>query len=383
MNFQTTPEQELLRKAVREFAEAEITPRVEEMESSGLTPSDLLQKMAGQGFLGVTIPRSYGGTEMGFVARSIVIEEISRVSAALGMVVQCLHFGAGSIIDFGTDEQKEKYAAGLARGEMLAAAAITEPTGGSDPSGIVTEALVKGDHYLLNGRKCFITNSHICNMAMLVAKTADEPKKEFTAFIIDSSMSGFRPGRMESKIGLKGSTTGELVLEDVQVPLANRLGNQGQGLAIALKGITEFGRSGIAGIAVGLMEAALEAALKFANERVLYGKPIANLQAIQFKIADMHADLEASRLMLHRACWLLDQNKRADLEMASAKLFCTEAVLRCTRLSMEIMGGYGCMKEYQVERYLRDAQLLWPGDGTNDIQRIVIGRTLTAAARKK
>ena len=173
------------------------------------------------------------------------------------------------------------------------------------------------------------------------------------------------------------------VLEDVQVPLANRLGNQGQGLAIALKGITEFGRSGIAGIAVGLMEAALEAALKFANERVLYGKPIANLQAIQFKIADMHADLEASRLMLHRACWLLDQNKRADLEMASAKLFCTEAVLRCTRLSMEIMGGYGCMKEYQVERYLRDAQLLWPGDGTNDIQRIVIGRTLTAAARKK
>jgi len=383
MQFELTGQQQLLKKAVREFAEQEVAPRVEEMESTGKTPMDLVEKMAGQGFLGVTAPKEYGGTEMGHLARIIILEEIARVSAPLSMVLQCLHFGAASVIEFGTDAQKEKYAAGLVQGKYLAAAAVTEPSGGSDPSGIVTEATDQGEYYLMNGRKCFITNSHICNMAVVVAKTAEEPKKEFSAFIVDDSMEGFRPGREENKIGFKGSSTGELIFDNVKVPKDALLGTKGKGLAIALKGITEYGRTGIAAIALGLMQASLDATLQFSNERVLYGKPISNLQAITFRIAEMYASLEASRLLAYKAAWLLDQGRRADMEVAAAKFYTSEAALRCTRKAMDSMGGYGCMKEYQVERYLRDAQLLIPADGTNDIQRVVVGKTLAAASKKK
>lgn len=383
MQFELTRQQQLLKKAVREFAEQEVTPRVEEMESTAKTPMDLVEKMAGQGFLGVTAPREYGGTEMGHLARLIMLEEIARVSPPLSMVLQCLHFGLGSVIEFGSQTQKEKYAAELVQGKRLAAAAVTEPSGGSDPSGIVTQALDQGEYYLVNGRKCFITNSHICNTAIVVAKTADEPKKEFSAFIIDDSMEGFRPGREENKIGFKGSSTGELVFDNVKVPKDALLGPKGKGLAIALKGITEYGRTGITAIALGIMQACLDATLKFSNERVLYGKPISNLQSITFRIAEMYADLETSRLIAYKAAWLLDQGQRADMEVAAAKFHTSEAALRCTRKAMDCMGGYGCMKEYQVERFMRDAQLLVPADGTNDIQRVIVGKTLAAAARKK
>lgn len=376
VNFAHTSEQELLRRAVRDFAEREIAPRVEEMERTDEVPLDLIKKMGSQGYLGVAVPAAEGGTGLGHLARLILLEEVGRVSAALAMSLQCLQFGAGCIFEFGSGEQKKKYGRDLAQGRILAAAAITEAGGGSDPGGIATEARAEGDGYLLNGRKVFITNSHIADLAVVVAKTKDEPKKEFSAFIVEKGTPGFRPGRAEEKIGFRGCVTGELVMENCRVPKENLLGEEGRGLTIALKGVSEYGRTGITGVALGLMQASLEAALRFAGERVLYGKPIAFLPAIQFKIAEIYADLEASRLLAYRAAWLLDQKMRADTEIAAAKFFAAEAALRCTRKAMDIHGAYGCMKGFPVERYCRDAQLLVPADGTNDIQRLVVGRSL-------
>ncbi|MEW5898608.1 MAG: acyl-CoA dehydrogenase family protein [Bacillota bacterium] len=378
MNFQPAPGQELLRKAVREFAEREVAPLVEEMESTDEVPLGLIKKMGAQGYLGVTVPAEAGGTGLGHLARMILLEELGRVSAAMSMSLQCLQFGAGCVQEFGSAGQKEKYLRPLAKGEMLAAAAITEAGGGSDPAGIATEALDCGDHYLLNGRKVFITNSHIADLGVFIARTKDEPKKEFIALLVEMGTPGFRPGRAEKKIGFHGCVTGELVLENCRVPKENLLGEEGQGLAIALKGVSDYGRTGIVGVALGLMQASLEAALKFAAERILYGKPISALPAVHFRIAEMYADLEASRLLAYRAAWLLDQGRRADTEIAATKFFATEAALRCARKAMDIHGAYGCIKGYAVERYCRDAQLLVPADGTNDIMRVVAGRNLTA-----
>ncbi|MCL6446688.1 MAG: acyl-CoA dehydrogenase family protein [Armatimonadetes bacterium] len=378
MNFQPAPGQELLRKAVREFAEREVAPLVEEMERTDEVPLDLIKKMGAQGYLGVTVPAEEGGTGLGHLARMILLEELGRVSAAMSMSLQCLQFGAGCVREFGSAGQKERYMRPLAKGEMLAAAAITEAGGGSDPAGIATEALDCGDHYLLNGRKVFITNSHIADLGVFIARTKDAPKKEFSAFLVEKGTPGFHPGRAEKKIGFHGCVTGELVLENCRVPKENLLGEEGQGLAIALKGVSDYGRTGIVGVALGLMQASLEAAVKFAGERVLYGKPISALPAVHFRIAEMYADLEASRLLAYRAAWLLDQGRRADTEIAATKFFATEAALRCARKAMDIHGAYGCIKGYAAERYCRDAQLLVPADGTNDIMRVVAGRSLTA-----
>ncbi|MGQ9558697.1 MAG: acyl-CoA dehydrogenase family protein [Desulfurispora sp.] len=383
MDFAFTSEQELLRSAVRELAEQAIAPRVDSMEETDQVPVDLLRQMAAQGFLGVTVPQELGGTGLGHLARMIMLEEVARVSPALSMSLQCLHFGVAAVAESGNQLLIDQYLQPLLQGEIFAAAGITEASGGSDPTAGTTTAREKEGGFVLNGRKVFITNSHISDTAMIVAKTADEPKKEFTAFWVDKKYGGFRPGRAEKKIGFHGCVTGELILEECFVPAENILGTRGQGLAYALKGISDYGRTGIVGVALGIMQACLEKAIKFAGERVLYGKPISNLPSIHFKIAEMHADLNASRLLAYQACWQLDQKQRADLAIATAKFFCTEAALRVSRKAMDIMGGYGCMVEYGVERYLRDAQLLVPADGTNDIMRVVAGKTLTAAPRKK
>jgi alkylation response protein AidB-like acyl-CoA dehydrogenase len=380
VNFQLTTEQELLRRTVREFAEQEIAPLVEEMEKTDETPPDLIKKMAAQGFLGVTIPAEFGGTGMGHVARMIMLEEVGRVSAAMSMSLQVLQSGAGMVMKFGNDEQRKRYSPALAQGKILVAQGITESSGGSDPTGIVTRA-VDQEHYLLNGRKVFITNSRLTDLHVIIARTEDEPEKKFSAFLVERKTEGFRPGRVERKIGFHGCVTGELVMENCRVPKENLLGEGGQGIVIALKGINDYGKTGIVGIALGLMQASLEAAIKFAQERVLYGKPISNLPPVHFRVAEIYADLEASRLMAYYGAWLIDQNQRSDTQVAATKFFATEAALRCTRKTMDIYGGYGCMKDYPVERYCRDAQLLIPADGTNDIQRVIVGRNLTA--RKK
>ncbi len=381
MEFALSTDLELLKKSVREFAQLELAPRVEEMEKTDRTPMDLVRKMGGLGFLGVAVPRDLGGAGMGNLARMLLVEELARVSAAIAMSVQCAHFGIASVCDGGSPAVRDKYLPPLISGEMICAVGITESAGGSDPTGNTTEAVENGDHFLLSGRKCFISNSHVSEIAMIVAKTKDTPQKEFTAFLVDRQFGGFKPGRLEKKIGFHGCTTGELILESCRVPREYMLGREGQGLQLALKGITEFGRTGIAAMSLGLIQASLDAAVKFANERVLYGKPIGALQSIQFKIAEIHADLEASRLLAYRAAWLIDRGRRADAEVAAAKFYCSEAALRCTRKAMEIMGAYGCIKEFPVERYCRDAQLLVPADGTNDIMRIIAGRAAISAGK--
>ncbi|MFZ5633608.1 MAG: acyl-CoA dehydrogenase family protein [Bacillota bacterium] len=383
MEFKLGPELELLKKSVREFAQCEIAPRVDEMEKTDQVPVDVIKKMAALGFLGVAAPQKYGGTGMGNLARMILVEEVARVSAAMAMTIQCAHFGIGAVLEGGSEAIRGKYLPSLIAGDIICAAGVTESAGGSDPASNTTEAADMGDHFILNGRKTFISNSHISDIAMIVAKTKDAPQKEFTAFLVDKQMGGFRPGRVEKKIGFHGCVTGELILENCPVPRENILGREGQGLALALKGITQYGRTGIVAMSVGLIHASLDAAVKFASERVLYGKPITSLQSVQFKTAEMYADLEASRLLAYRAAWLIDQGERADLEVAAAKFFCSEAALRCTRKAMDIMGAYGCMKEFAVERYCRDAQLLVPADGTNDIMRVVAGKMVSAAVRKQ
>lgn len=381
MQFELSTDLELLKKSVREFAQAEIAPKVDEMETTGQTPMDLIKKMAALGFLGVAAPLEYGGSGMGNLARMLLVEEVARVSAAMAMSIQCAHFGIAAVHNGGKDALRGKYLPALIRGDAICAVGVTESAGGSDPAGNTTEAVENGDFFILNGRKTFISNSHISEVAMVVARTKETPKKEFTAFLIDRQMGGFRHGRLEKKIGFHGCVTGELVMENCRVPRQNILGSEGQGLLLALKGITEYGRTGIAAISLGLIQASLDAAVKFANERVLYGKPITGLQSVQFKIAEIYADLEASRLLAYRAAWLIDRGRRADADVAAAKFYCSEAALRCTRKAMDIMGAYGCMKEFAVERYCRDAQLLVPADGTNDIMRIIAGRAAASAGR--
>lgn len=381
MDFKLNSELELLKKSVREFAQSEIAPMVEQMEKTDQVPVNVIRKMGALGFLGVAVPRQYGGAGMGNLARTVLVEELARVSAAMAMTVQCIHFGIGAVLE-GSDAIKDKYLPSLLAGETVCAAGITEASGGSDPTAGTTEAVVQGDCFILNGRKTFISNSHICDSAMIVAKTGEEPRKEFTAFLVDRQMGGFRPGRLENKIGFHGCTTGELILENCKVPRENILGQEGKGLALALRGVTLYGRTGIAAMSVGLIQASLEAAVKFANQRVLYGKPITSLQSVQFKIAEIYADLEASRLLAYRAAWLIDQGQRADQDVAAAKFFCSEAALRCARKAMDIMGAYGCMKEFAVERYCRDAQLLVPADGSNDIMRIVTGKMVADTGKK-
>lgn len=381
MDFQFTQEQELLRKGVREFAEKIIAPRVQEMEETQEAPIDIYKAMGQNGFFAVGIPKQYGGLEMGATGRVIVIEEISRISAAVGMATQVFYLGIAPFLEGASEEQKQKYLPFLAKSEKLATVAVTEATGGSDPTGIVTEAKKEGNNYLLNGRKIFITNSHEADLITVVARTNENPL-QFSAFLVEKGMPGFKPGRKEHKLGFHGSTTGELIFENCVVPEGNLIGNEGDGLKVALKAISETGRCGMAGVALGILARCLEEAVKFASERILGGKPISVHQAIQARITDIRIALESSRLLTYRAAWLKDQGMRCDVEFAMAKYFSTEVAVQCAKKTVDIHGGYGVMKEFAAQRLYRDAQMLIPSAGTSDIQMIVIARDSLKKAKK-
>jgi len=373
MDFQFTSQQELLRKSVREFAEGAIAPKVPHMEETDEVPLDLYKEMGRQQYMGVLIPREFGGTAFGNLARMIMLEEVGRVSASIAMALQVLHLGTAPFVDFGNEAQKKKYLPALAKGERLSTVAVTEATGGSDPTGIQTTAKLEGDNYVLNGRKCFITHSHVADTFAVLAKTGEGPKG-FSAFIVENSFPGFKSGRKEKKFGLHGCNTGEIVMENCLVPKENLLGNEGDGLRISIAAISEVGRSGMAGCGLGVINSCLEAAVKFANERVLGGKPISQHQGIQWLISDIYMDLEASRLLSYRASWMRDQKMRCDVDMAMAKFYATEAAVRCAKKAVDIHGGYGYMMEYPVQRYYRDAEILIASAGTSEIQRIVMAR---------
>jgi alkylation response protein AidB-like acyl-CoA dehydrogenase len=373
IDFTFTEEQELFQKAAREVAETQLAPHVPIMEETGREWDAAIKTICDGEMMAITIPEEYDGLGLGYVTRLIALEEIARVSVATAMMMQVGGLGIAPIIQFGSEEQKQKYLPGLASGEHFATVAVTEPGGGSDPKGCRTTYMKKNGAYILNGRKCFITNSHIADVQVVLAGDADNPDA-FSTFIIEKGMEGFKPTHEERKVGMRGCNTGEIELRNCEVPAENLLGQEGKGLRVSMTVISDTGRGGMVGCALGLQQACLEVAVKYANERILYGKPISSLQAIQFKLADIKIDLEAGRLLGYRAAAIQDAGGRSGNEFAVAKYYTTEAAQRAAKIAADIHGGYGCMEEYVVTRYLRDSFVLGPSAGTSDIMKVIIAR---------
>jgi len=381
MDFRFSEREEMLRKFVREFAENEIPPKMESMETNGKFPIELMPPMAQIGITGIITPTQYEGVGLGYVARTIVLEELGRVCAAIPMAMQVHHMACAALADFGNEAQKKKYLPRLARGDTMGCVAVTEPGGGSDVAGTKTTADLKGDKYIINGRKCFITNTHTSDFWVVIARTG-EGAKGLSGFVVDKDAPGARVGREENKFGMRGANTGELVFNDCEVPRENLLGQEGGGIGVAMKTVSETGRTGMAAVALGILTCVYEEAAKFAQERVLYGKPIATLQAIQFYMAEIFAQLEIARLLCYRASWMKDNDLRFDTESALAKWYTCDAAATAAKRAVEIHGSYGIMKEYTVQRLLRDAMVTIPAGGTGEIGKLVLGRAALAPFRK-
>lgn len=373
IDFTFTEEQDLFRKAAREFAETKLAPHVPEMEETGSGWEPVIKELGEAEMMAITIPEEYDGLGLGYTIRMIALEEIARVSVATAMMMQVGGLGIDPIILFGTKDQKTKYLPGLASGERFATVAVTEPSGGSDPRGCHTSYKKQNGHYVLNGRKCFITNSHIADIQVVLANDEDN-REAYSTFILEKGMDGFEATHEENKVGMRGCNTGEIEMKDCEVPAENLLGPEGKGMRVSMTAISETGRAGMVGCALGLHTACLEAAIQFANDRILYGKPLSKLQAQQFKIADIKIDLEAGRLLGYRASATHDKGERAGNEYAVAKYFTTEAAQRAAKMAADMHGGYGCMEEFAVTRYLRDSFVLGPSAGTSDIMKVIVSR---------
>lgn len=376
MNLRFTEEQEMMRKMVRDFAQTEIAPFVEKMEE-GEFPREILKKMGELGLMGIPVPEEYGGSEMDFISYIIAIHEISKVSATVGVILS-VHTSVGTnpILYFGTEEQKEKYVPKLAAGEYLGAFCLTEPSAGSDAASLKTRAVKKNGHYVLNGSKVFITNGGEADVYIVFASTNPEAgTKGVSAFIVEKDTPGFIVGKDEHKMGLYGSRTVQLTFEDMKVPEENLLGQEGEGFKIAMSNL-DSGRIGIAAQALGIAEAALEAATDYAKERVQFGKPIAAQQGVGFKLADMATSVEAAKLLIYRAAQLRSEGQKCGIEASMAKLFTSRTAVEVTTEAIQVFGGYGYTKEYPVERYFRDAKVTEIYEGTSEIQKIVISKQL-------
>jgi alkylation response protein AidB-like acyl-CoA dehydrogenase len=384
IDFTFTEEQEMFRQSAREFAEKTLAAHVPTMESTGDVVDEVVRDLGDAEMMAITVPEEYSGLGLGYLARLIALEEISRVSVATAMMLQVFALGIEPIILFGSEEQKQKYLPALAAGERLATVAVTEPAGGSDPSCCRTTYTRDGDYYVLNGRKCFITNSHIADTVTVMAKDGDtDDPRAFSAFVVESGTEGYRPTHKEHKVGMRGCNTGEMVFENCRLPKENLLGPDGKGMRVALSAIGMVGRGGMVGCALGLHSACLEASLRFANERILYGKPISQLQMIQNKLAELKIELDAGRLLGYRAAAMQDQGKESSNEFAVAKYFTTEAAQKAAKIAVDIHGGYGCMEEYDVARYYRDAAVIGPSAGTSDVMKVIIARALIKSSAKQ
>ncbi|MBT2640719.1 acyl-CoA dehydrogenase [Bacillus sp. ISL-41] len=376
MNLRFTEEQEMMRKMVRDFAQTEIAPFVEKMEE-GEFPREILRKMGELGLMGIPVPEEYGGSEMDFISYIIAIHEISKVSATVGVILS-VHTSVGTnpILYFGTEEQKKKYVPKLAAGEYLGAFCLTEPSAGSDAASLKTRAVKKDGHYVLNGSKVFITNGGEADVYIVFASTNPEAgTKGVSAFIVEKDTPGFIVGKDEHKMGLYGSRTVQLTFEDMKVPAENLLGQEGEGFKIAMSNL-DSGRIGIAAQALGIAEAALEAATDYAKERVQFGKPIAAQQGVGFKLADMATSVEAAKLLIYRAAQLRSEGQKCGIEASMAKLFTSRTAVEVTTEAIQVFGGYGYTKDYPVERYFRDAKVTEIYEGTSEIQKIVISKQL-------
>lgn len=376
MNLRFTEEQEMMRKMVQDFAQKEITPFIEKMED-GEFPRDILKKMGDLGLMGIPIPSEYGGSEMDFTSYIIAINELSKVSATIGVILS-VHTSVGTnpILYFGTEEQKQKYVPKLAAGEYLGAFCLTEPSAGSDAGSLKSRAVLDGDHYIINGSKVFITNGGEADIYIVFASTNLEAgTKGISAFIVEKGTPGLVIGKDEHKMGLLGSRTVQLTFEDMKVPKENLLGEEGQGFKIAM-GNLDVGRIGIAAQALGIAEAALEAATNYAKDRHQFGRPIAAQQGVAFKLAEMATNIEAAKLLIYRAADLRARGLNCGKEASMAKLFASKTAVEVTTEAIQVFGGYGYTKDYPVERFFRDAKVTEIYEGTSEIQRIVISKHL-------
>ena len=379
MDFNFTEEQNMLREAFAAFAKEHVAPNAAKWDEEDYCPVELMPLLGELGVLGIFVPEQYGGVGLGHTERVMALEEIARYSAGLAMMVFTHQLGMGPILDFGTEEQKMKYLPDMCAGKKICGLAVTEPGGGSDVGGQKTAAELCDGKWVISGRKCFITNSHVADVTVITARTGEDEKGRatFSAFILEKGMPGFAPGRKEHKLGLRGSTTGDLVMDKVEVGEEQLIGKLGGGVPIALKEIGEIGRASMTAIGVGILRGCLEEGVKFANERIIYGKPLAKLQAIQFHLAEIRMDYEASRLMLYRAAFVKDAAENAVIEYSMSKYFATEAACRSARRLIDLMGGYGDINEYPAGRFLRDAIASIASGGTSEIQKIVVaGDTL-------
>jgi alkylation response protein AidB-like acyl-CoA dehydrogenase len=377
MDFRPTDEQQLLRRTVREFAETEIRPHVREWDEAQHFPRELVPKMAALGLLGIQFPEQYGGAGMSGIDYCICIEEIARVDPAVALSLAA-HNGLCSshIALFGTDEQKQRFLAPLARGEKVGAWGLTESTSGSDAAGMRTTATRAGQCWVLNGSKTFTTHGRVGDIMVVMAATdRAAASKGISAFIVERGTPGMTPGKKEDKLGMRASDTSEVIFEGCRVPADQMLGAEGQGFVNTMQ-VLDAGRIGIAALSVGLAQGAYEAALAYARERKAFGKTISSFQAIQFKLADAATRIEAARLLTYRAAYLKEQGQRTTLESSMAKLYASEIAVRVAEECVQIHGGYGFVKDYPAEKYFRDVKLMTIGEGTSEIQRLVIARRL-------
>ncbi|PBB06557.1 MULTISPECIES: acyl-CoA dehydrogenase [Salimicrobium] len=378
MNFELTKEQEMTRKMVRDFAEEKIAPRAIDIDKNSEFPVDLFKEMGELGLLGIPFPEEYGGSGGDTVTYALAVEEIGRVCGSTGLsYAAAVSLGASPLYYFGTEEQKQEFLVPLAKGEGLASFGLTEPNAGSDAGGTQTKAVLEGDHYVLNGEKSWITNAEYARSITITAQAGkrEDGKNIISAFIVPKDTPGMTIRSDYDKMGVRGSNTSEIVLEDVKVPKENILGDPKKGFGQFLHTL-DGGRISIAALAVGIAQASLDRALAYAKERKQFGEPISKFQAIQFKLADMAMEVELARNMVLKAAWLKDEGKPFTKESAYAKLFASETAFRSANQAIQIHGGYGYMREFEVERFLRDAKLLEIGEGTSEIQRMVIARQL-------
>jgi len=381
-NFTLSEEHKMILMAARDFAQKEIAPIAAEFDETGDFPSETIKKMGEMGFMGIEMPEEYGGAEMDTLAYVLALEEISKVDASHGVIMSVNNslYNYG-ILRFGTEEQKQKFLVPVATGEAIGAYSLTEPMSGSDASTMRSRAVRDGDHYIINGRKSWVTGGPVADYMVVFTITDPEAgHRGITAFLIDASQPGFIRDKKEPKLGIRASATSEIVFDDYRCPVENRLGDEGQGFKIAMI-VLDAGRIGIASQALGIAEAAYEASIEYVREREAFGKKIGQFQGISFKLADMKTRIEASRLLIYQAALSKEQakttGKRFTLEAAMAKLFASETAMFCAHAAVQIHGGMGYSKELPIERYFRDAKITEIYEGTNEIQRMVIARMET------
>ncbi|WP_374175174.1 acyl-CoA dehydrogenase family protein [Flavobacterium tructae] len=377
MDFQYNETQLMIAQSIKDFAEKNIRPNIMEWDESQIFPVSLFKQLGEMGFMGVLVPEEYGGSGLGYHEYITVVEEIAKVDPSIGLSVAAHNsLCTNHILTFGNEEQKKRWLPKLATAEHIGAWGLTEHNTGSDAGGMNTTAVKEGDEWIINGAKNFITHAISGDIAVVIVRTGEKgDSKGMTAFVLEKGMKGFSSGKKENKLGMRASETAELVFDSCRVPDANRLGEVGQGFVQAMK-ILDGGRISIGALSLGISKGAYEAALKYSKERYQFGQPISNFQGISFKLADMATEIEASELLLHKAAYLKQQHKPVTTLGAMAKMYASEACVKIANEAVQIHGGYGYTKDFPVEKFYRDSKLCTIGEGTTEIQKVVISRNL-------